>query len=343
MNNILEINFPDTTYTFADFFAGCGGFSLGFINAGMKCISALEWNDAAAWTYWYNLCYQGWSHLWIDPNDEAKIKQMKKSNFWNNGKTSNTIFKSPPDDFWLKSKRPQPCLNLFLMDILKLNPEQWMEMCGIRPGDVRVFVGGPPCQGFSTAGRRELFDERNQLPLAMIHYAKVCKPEYVLIENVPGLISLGRKKGEKEGPFVKWIREAFEDAGYYMEWKIHNAKDYGVPQNRKRVLFFAVKKGAEPIEKILKESDMIQEYVDVREAIGDLPPIQNGETYQGNPYGYNKKEGYVICPSCLKYNKKVRTHCHDCGKELSNPITGGVFFYNGMTMLDCKNDFVYKP
>jgi site-specific DNA-cytosine methylase len=306
-----ELNFPDTRYTFADFFAGCGGFSLGLIQAGMKCVSALEFNDDAAWTYWYNLCYKGWSHLWIDPENQKLIDKVKKR--WKDGKTTNHLFQKGVPDNWLTVDEPMPCSNLFLMDITKLEPEDWMEIIGVRVGDIKVFIGGPPCQGFSTCGKREIGDERNKLALRMIYYAKICKPDYVLIENVPGLLTLGRKKGEKESPFVHWIREAFDDAGYDMSYKVHNAADYGVPQKRKRVLFFAVKRGVENKPLLL---DKVEMQTTVLEAIGHLPPIQAGETWKGGTYTLEEREGYLICPNCLRFNQQTRTNCHNCKKEM---------------------------
>lgn len=336
----LDIIFPDTTYTFADFFAGCGGFSLGLIKAGMKCVSALEFNSDAAWTYWTNLCYKGWSHLWIHPDDEINIKNVKK---WGSAETTNFLWRNGVPDNWLAVPDPMPAMNLFLMDITKIEPEEWMELCGVRVGDISVFVGGPPCQGFSTSGRREIDDQRNLLPLRMIYYAKVCKPKFVLIENVPGLLTLGKQKGETESPFVKWIKEAFDDAGYDVEYQVHNAADYGVPQNRKRVLFFAVLKGYKSIGQQFIEDQIVKEYVTVREAIGDLPPLNAGESYTGEAFGYDAVEGHVICRACLKYNKQSRTKCHYCNYSLSNPITGGVYHYNGMTMMDCKNNINKEP
>lgn len=334
MSNQLELLFPDTKHTFADFFAGCGGFSLGFIQAGMKCVSALEFNSDAAWTYWTNLCYKGWSHLWLDPEDESNMKKVKK---WGDANTTNVLWPKGTPDNWLSVKDPMPCLNLFLMDITKLEPEQWMEMIGVRAGDIKVFIGGPPCQGFSTSGKREVGDARNKLALRMIYYAKVCKPDYVIIENVPGLLTLGKQKGDKESPFVIWIKEAFDDAGYNVNYQVHNAADYGVPQNRRRVLFFAVRKDIKQISEDLLADHLVSKYVTVQEAIGDLPSLQAGESYNGGPYGYNAKDGYVICPKCLKHNKENRKTCHKCKNNIQNPIRGGVFHMEGMTMIDCQN------
>ncbi len=331
----LDINFPNTDFTFADFFAGCGGFSLGFIQAGMKCVSALEFNTDAAWTYWHNLCYKGWSHLWLHPEDDVNIKKVKK---WGDAETTNVMWPQGTPDNWLSIQEPMPCLNLFLMDITKLEPEEWMKLCGVRAGDIKVFIGGPPCQGFSTAGRREVGDERNKLALRMIYYAKICKPDFVLIENVPGLLTLGKAKGDKESPFVRWIKEAFDDAGYDVEYQVHNAADFGVPQNRKRVLFFAVRRGRKSIGVNFLFEEKVREYVTVREAIGHMPPIQAGETYMGQPYGYDSVPGHVICPRCLKYNKEKRTECHSCKTDLAKAFKGGVYHYGGLTLLDCKNN-----
>lgn len=317
-----EITFPDTRQTFADFFAGCGGFSLGLIQAGLKCVSAIEWNDDAAWTYWHNLCYKGWSHLWMDPEDTKLITRVKKR--WKEAETSNHLWSNGVPDNWLTVEEPMPCSNLFLMDITKLEPEEWMELIGVRVGDIKIFVGGPPCQGFSTSGKRDVLDARNKLALRYIYYAKICKPEMVLIENVPGLLSLGRQKGEKESPFVIWIREAFDDAGYDMHYEVHNAADYGVPQNRKRVLFFAVRRDSN-IDKVLV-LDKVEIKMNVMEAIGHLPPIEAGETWRGGVYTLKAKEGYNICSNCFQYNQKIRKICHQCKEELTGSITEATIF-----------------
>lgn len=331
---------PNMKLTYAEFFAGCGGLSLGFIKAGLKCVSALEYAPDAMHTFWANLCYHGWSHLWVDKTNESLIKKISK---WD-PQTRNWLFKNGIPDNWLKVDEPMPCLNLFGYDITKLEPEQWMEICGVEPGDIQIFAGGPPCQGFSTANsNRSEFDKRNQLPLRLIHYAKVCKPRFVLIENVPGLLTLGKKKGDKEGPFPRYLREAFEEAGYYMYYQVHNAADYGVPQNRKRVLFFAERIDTYmiPFSQFtpthnIEGTDGLLKSVDVREAIGDLPPLQAGQEYKGEAYEIKRLEGYVICPNCLRYNHKVRDNCHNCEAPLNNPITGNVIKIPGMIMINTE-------
>ena len=352
--NQLEIQFPNMEYTFADFFCGCGGLSLGFLMAGLKCISAMDISTDALRIYWYNLCYKTWSHLWVDSKNEKAIKKIKK---WEgNGKTGNWLFPNGVPDNWLKVPEPMPCLNLFCWSIMDLDPHKWMELCGVSPGEIRIFAGGPPCQGFSTANvNRNVYDERNRLPLRYLYYAKVARPDYIFMENVPGLLSLGKQKDENEGPFVRWIREAFHEAGYDMDYNVHNAADYGVPQNRKRVIFIGRRKG---ISKIRIEGGRYGEglgkipFQNVFEAIGDLPPLHAGETWTMDekiiskgtkaacfPYGMNKKEGYVICPKCLKYNKEERLHCIHCGYFLEDCIKGGVIRLPGLgTLINTKKE-----
>jgi site-specific DNA-cytosine methylase len=331
----MEILFPDFTYTYAEFFAGCGGLSLGFKMAGLKCISALERDADAAHTFYHNLCYHGWSHVWVDPEDEKTLKHIQKSN-WT---TSNHLFPNGVADNWLQSKEPSPCLNLFVTDIMKLEPEEWMEICQVRPNDIQIFAGGPPCQGFSTSNvNRSLLDERNQLPLRFIHYCKVCQPNIIFMENVPGIISLGRKKGEKEGPFIPWLREAFEDAGYDMQYQILNAADFGIPQNRRRVIFIAIRKGFKSNFKYPEPTHGntigLKPFVNVREAIMNLPPLEAGKTYNGESYSIKGKKGYVICPKCYKHNQEIRSHCWDCNTDLKDAITGGVFIGPGILLID---------
>lgn len=344
------LTFPDTRHTFADFFCGCGGLSLGFIQAGLKCISAMDIAPDAIATYWHNLCYNTWSHLWVHPQNTKALKMLQKHA---DAHTSNVLFPHGVPDNWLQVQDPMPCLNLFCYSIMDLEPEDWMDICGIRPGDIRIFAGGPPCQGFSTANSsRSIYDKRNQLPLRYLYYAKVCKPDYVLIENVPGLVSLGKKKGDKHGPFVDWIAQAFDDAGYNMSWNIHDCSEYGVPQKRKRVLFIGAKKGLS-IPSLLEpqygDGPNQIPYQSVLEAIGELPYLKNGDNFDKNPHpwGYNHRNGYVICPRCLKYNKEERKHCVHCGQHLANPITGGILQFPGIgTLINCEkeidNEELYK-
>lgn len=97
---------------------------------------------------------------------------------------------------------------------------------------VTVIVGGPPCQGFSTIGNRDLDDDRNNLILEFLRVVSVVKPQYFLMENVRGLLS------SKKGYYSDILLKRFKEIGYSnVKCKVICAADYGVPQNRYRVFF----------------------------------------------------------------------------------------------------------
>ena len=98
-------------------------------------------------------------------------------------------------------------------------------------------IGGPPCQGFSTVGQRNVDDPRNKLYIEFYKTVKKANPDFFLIENVKGLLTLNK------GAFVKDILDKFGHGGlgYNITYKLINAADFGVPQNRLRVFFIGIK------------------------------------------------------------------------------------------------------
>jgi DNA (cytosine-5)-methyltransferase 1 len=142
-------------------------------------------------------------------------------------------------------------------DIQKLDPFQVMAQLAIQPGEIDVLVGGPPCQSFSTAGRRgTVRDPRGTLLWDFLRFVKALKPKVFLMENVRGLMSAAMNhrpiadRPDKGGPALQPEEEAgsvihlfardlesFEDAPYRMDCFEVNAVNYGAPQLRERVLF----------------------------------------------------------------------------------------------------------
>ena len=102
---------------------------------------------------------------------------------------------------------------------------------------VTGIIGGPPCQGFSTVGQRIIEDPRNKLYLEFYKAVKMAKPDFFLIENVKGLTTLNK------GAFVQDILDRFgkKGLGYTISYKLVNAANYGVPQNRIRVIFVGIR------------------------------------------------------------------------------------------------------
>lgn len=116
-----------------------------------------------------------------------------------------------------------------LADIEKLNIREIPKVDGI--------IGGFPCQGFSVANtQRAVDDSRNTLYKSFVKAVKIGQPKFFLAENVRGILSLGG------GAVFKYIIEDFEKAGYVCTYALVNAADYGVPQNRQRVLILGIRK-----------------------------------------------------------------------------------------------------
>ena len=101
--------------------------------------------------------------------------------------------------------------------------------------NVDIILGGPPCQGFSIAGKRDSNDPRNKLSETYIELVKTLNPKVVVIENVPNILKMAN------GIFTKYISESLESLGYSVIIEKINAADYGVPQKRKRVFFIGFK------------------------------------------------------------------------------------------------------
>lgn len=144
--------------------------------------------------------------------------------------------------------------------------------------ELDVLVGGPPCQGFSLAGPRNVDDKRNTLYQAMVKLAKMVKPKVVVLENVPGLLKLYDGRGAKR------IIEDFSEIGYKMTSKILYAPDYGIPQIRKRVFFVGILNGTKTFEFPKPICDS-KNYVTCEDAIGDLPALDGiyGDEVQDYP------------------------------------------------------------
>lgn len=157
-----------------------------------------------------------------------------------------------------------PNSKTFLANLGDISVEHICKENNISKGSVDVVVGGPPCQGFSIAGKRDHNDPRNSLYKAFVDFVRYLKPKAFILENVPNLVSMS--KGEIKD---KIIRD-FSNLGYNINYQILKASDYGVPQNRRRVFFVGTinnKKFEFPNPIFQKESDKIT----ASEAIGDLP------------------------------------------------------------------------
>ena len=156
-----------------------------------------------------------------------------------------------------------------LADLYTLNPSEILEKYNIKKPD--IIVGGPPCQGFSIAGKRMIDDERNKLYKGFVNFVDFFKPSAFVMENVPNIVSMGK------GALKQQIIEDFEQIGYKVSSKILMASDYGVPQNRKRAIFVGLLNGKEfEFPKVQTENKVTS-----FESISDLPEynLEDGTQY----------------------------------------------------------------
>lgn len=205
---------------FIDVFAGCGGLSLGLLQAGMSGVFAIEKNPMAFETLKHNL---------IEGN---------KFNFdW-------------PE--WLPRKA-MSCEQLLA---------EYSSQLESMAGSIDLLVGGPPCQGFSIAGRRNPSDPRNQMAEQYLKLVSILRPTYLVIENVSGFASKFNETKSRElddrfskTSYAEFIVDSLEALGYSVSSGLVNCSDFGVPQNRKRYLIIcSLKKLKVPLLEVLAGS-----------------------------------------------------------------------------------------
>lgn len=233
---------------FGDVFAGCGGLSLGLVNAGWKGLFAIEQNADAFETLKTNLL-----------SDEQKGFDWPQ---------------------WLP---------IAPMDATSLINQYDSHLSDLK-GKLDLLAGGPPCQGFSMAGRRIHADPRNALTEEYIRIIQKLEPRFLLIENVQGFTLSFKKNGNgknKDIPYSSQVIEQLEQLGYIPFPKIVTLSDHGVPQVRKRFILIAIQKddpaliklnGKTPFElldmnreKFLSSKGLAFDTpISAKEAIGDL-------------------------------------------------------------------------
>lgn len=153
-------------------------------------------------------------------------------------------------------------------DLTTFSPEEFSECYGVN--EVDVIVGGPPCQGFSMAGRRDQRDPRNSLFMEFYRYLKYFQPRALLMENVTGILSMRNAQGDK---IIDIIKRKLEEDYRVIVAKL-NASDFLVPQNRVRVIIVGVRRDLEitptqpePVVKFKEERLPVGEVLTERQQI----------------------------------------------------------------------------
>ena len=249
---------------YIDLFAGAGGLSEGFTRMGFTPIAHVEMNKDACDTLRTRAVFH-----WLRENGKENI-------YYNYLKSENR----DKDFFWKENGVPQHVVDSVInKEISKETLSEIFELIDSILGDknVDVVIGGPPCQAYSVAGRARKNmdgDPRNFLYQYYIKFLKKYRPKMFVFENVPGILSA------KNGEYLDKIFEAVRNAGYELSLptssqKFLNSKNFGVLQDRKRVIIVGWRKElalsypdfeiTEPKFKILKD------------LFADLPELKNGE------------------------------------------------------------------
>lgn len=161
-----------------------------------------------------------------------------------------------------------PTVNVIQSDIRDITETQLRAVMGDEGID--IIVGGPPCQSYSTLGKRQM-DERAHLFEEYCRVLSIVQPQMFIFENVSGLLSM------QGGKLIEAIKEKFQDLGYDVKSKLLNAVDYGVPQYRDRVILVGMK-GKNKFEYPVPTHGVgLIPYLTVSDAFSDLPVLKSGE------------------------------------------------------------------
>jgi len=174
-----------------------------------------------------------------------------------------------------------PTVKIYCKDIKDFGIHDLQNDFNLKSGEIDLVVGGPPCQAYSTVGKRLIDDPRGKLFQEYFRVLKELQPKVFLFENVKGLLSM------QGGELLNRIISLFESLGYRVMHRVLNAADYGVPQIRERVIIIGTKLDRQftypepthfnPGEGISLFNQKLNPYLTLSEAISDLPFIKSGE------------------------------------------------------------------
>ncbi len=248
---------------FIDLFAGAGGLSEGFIRAGYDPIAHVEADKAACYTLKTRAAY----HYLRGTNNLHQYYSYLKGEIGRK-----TLYSYIPDHL-LTSVINKP--------ISANNNEEIFESIDSLKGEkeVDLIIGGPPCQAYSTTGRGALKhrnkDERKSLFIEYGKFLKYYKPQLFVFENVPGL------KSSDGGIYFAAIKKYFKRLGYNIDERLLDARDFGVVQQRKRLIIIGWRKD---IQFSYPDFEIVESQYFRDDIFADLHPLKPGEGRRWTPY-----------------------------------------------------------
>jgi DNA (cytosine-5)-methyltransferase 1 len=216
-----------------DLFAGAGGFSCGFHQAGWHVAAAVESDPHAALTYLANLARPGVRiHFLGEQSEEGFLRALRRQ--WglrgHRGAQPRELSEEDLERLarelrdpstlttfagsgWIASRPAQMpgCEHFYLGDVRKLSGERLLADLGLERGELDCVFGGPPCQGYSVSGKREVMDPRNSLVFEFTRLVRELNPKTFAMENVPGMVSMVTEDGI---PVIDALALDLERGGY---------------------------------------------------------------------------------------------------------------------------------
>ena len=248
-------------FSYIDIFAGAGGLSEGFQRNGYIPVAHVEMKKEACLTLKTRECfYYLKKHGRIEDYKNYLRREITRDELY--AMVPETVLNSVINETMSEEGMPA------LFDRI----DQLMEVQGIE--NIDVLVGGPPCQAYSLVGRARsktnmVGDPRNYLYMLYCEVLEKYRPKIFVFENVPGLLTANG------GSYFDDMRERFRKAGYFLEYRILNSKEYGVMQNRRRVIVIGWREGTDFTYPELDKKE--QKYL-VDDLFSDLPYIEPGES-----------------------------------------------------------------
>jgi len=201
-------------------FAGAGGMDLGMHQAGYHVAAAVEFNCAAALTYLVNLARPGVKIHFDSPEREEEFTRAVERHLGLRGRSAARGREGPltaaghlAGDGWISSQPPdvRGCEHFWLADVRNLTGQEILDALGLEPGEVDVVCGGPPCQGFSKAGRQNVMDPRNSLVFDFARLVLAIRPKAFVMENVPQVATMLTPEGV---PVIDALARVLADGGF---------------------------------------------------------------------------------------------------------------------------------
>jgi DNA (cytosine-5)-methyltransferase 1 len=256
-----------------DLFAGAGGFGLGIHQAGFYTVAANEYDEHAALTYTVNLGTYPMQFHWVEPEDADRMeralfrpmkqwaakrypdraKEIKKAkdaaalieatgdpDVWTIGRgAGDSPMPFVTGSGWIAGERrrdpdaPPGCPHFWLGDVRKITGEHILDVLELEPGDIDLVTGGPPCQGYSVAGQRNVYDERSSLTFEFVRLCNELKPKSLVMENVPGILSMTTPDGE---PVMGKVTRLLEEGGMGSKKAMDKLLREQLPKNASRLV-----------------------------------------------------------------------------------------------------------